>query len=107
MSPCRISLVRWPARFIMAGDMNNVGLNTGRMNDVRRVGYHGCEWPECQNTAHGNTPPGQETRPADAATNQWIFADGTAKKMTYREVCFSEGSFFRRDGGWTAGPRDP
>ncbi len=107
MSPCQLKFVKWPARFAMAGDMNNVGLNTGRMNDVRRIGYHGCEWTECQNSAHGNVPPGMETRPHDAATNQWIFADGHAKRMTYIDVCATKGSMFRRDGGWTSGPRDP
>lgn len=103
MTPCRTDKVKYPHMFAMAGDTNNVGINTGREADVRRIGFHGCAMRTCQSSAHGDVPPGEEKRPDDAAANQWIFGDGHAKKMTYAEVMETEGKMFRRDGGrfWT------
>lgn len=107
MSPCRSDMVKMPDTFAMAGDMNNIGINTRRQEDVRRIGFHGCYFTECQNSAHGNVPPGQEMRPEQTATNQWIFADGHAKKLTYLQVLETRGKMFRRDGGWSASSRGP
>ncbi len=107
MSPCRTDFVKRPDTFAMAGDMNNVGINTRREADIRRIGFHGCYYVQCQNTAHGNVEPGHEQERNDAATNQWIFGDGHAKKMTYLEVYETKGRMFRRDGGWSALSRGP
>lgn len=100
MTPCRTDKVKHPDMFAMCGDTNNVGLNTPLEYYVKRVGFHGCEWYQCQNSAHGDVLPGDETHPSDAATNQWVFGDGHARKMTYEEVCDTEGRMFRRDGGY-------
>ncbi len=107
MSPCRTDYVKKPDTFAMAGDMNNVGINTRRESDVRRIGFHGCYFTQCQNSAHGNVPPGQEQHPEDSATNQWVFGDGHALKMTYAEVCATRGRMFRRDAGWSALAQGP
>lgn len=100
MTPCRSDRVKRPDYFAMAGDTNNIGVGTRRSTDIRRVGFHGCSYIQCQNTAHGGElSAGDELSPKDAATNQWIFGDGHAEKMTYREVMDTEGRMFRRDGG--------
>lgn len=101
MTPCRTDKVKRPDLFAMAGDTNNIGKGTRRAVDVRRVGFHGCNFIECQNSAHGDVPPGLEMHPEDSATNQWAFADGHAAKMTYLEVLATEGRMFRRDSGLT------
>ncbi len=99
MTPCKAHRVLRPDFFAMAGDTNNIGVGTQRGNDIRRIGFHGCSYIECQNTAHGDVPPGEEQSPKDEATNQWVFGDGHAKRMTYKEVIETEGRMFRRDGG--------
>ncbi|MCL4196617.1 MAG: prepilin-type N-terminal cleavage/methylation domain-containing protein [Phycisphaerales bacterium] len=107
MTACRSDRVKVPGEFALAGDLNNVGIGTRREIDARRIGFHGCFFTECQNTAHGNVPPGQEQRRNDAATNQWIFADGHAKKLTYLDVFETKGKMFRRDAGYSALYRSP
>ncbi|MBL1216254.1 MAG: prepilin-type N-terminal cleavage/methylation domain-containing protein [Planctomycetes bacterium] len=100
MTPCRTDKVKHPDRFAMAGDTNNIGINSRQPDLLRRVGFHGCPMTTCQSSAHGDVPPGEEQHPKDAAANQWVFGDGHAVKMTYAEVIATDGRMFRRDGGY-------
>lgn len=98
MSPARTDMVKRPDFFVMAGDTNNVGINTVYSTYVRRVGFHGCYFTQCQNSAHANLADGDEMNPPNQARNQWIFADGHAKGLTYAEVLATKGLLFRREG---------
>jgi len=99
LTPCKIEEVRYPENFAIVGDHNQMGNNTRLERDVQFIGFHGCQWYEDQQAAHGLLRPGEEENPRDAATNQWIFADLHAEKMTYLEQISEEGDMYRADGG--------
>lgn len=99
VTPCKVDEVLYPENFAMAGDHNQMGVNTREEKDVAFIGFHGCGYASDQQSAHGDYAPGKEKNPGDAATNQWIFADGHAKKMTYRQQMDQDGDMYRADGG--------
>ncbi len=99
LTPCKIGEVLYPENFAMAGDHNQMGVNTRMETDVAFIGFHGCGYFSDQQSAHGDVLPGDEADPGDAATNQWIFADLHAKKMTYKEQMEQDGDMYRADGG--------
>jgi len=99
LTPCKPDEVYLPENFAMAGDHNQMGVNTRLESDVAKIGFHGCSYFSDQQSAHGKVRPGDEKSPGDAATNQWIFADGHAKKLTYKEQIEQEGAMYRADGG--------
>ncbi len=99
LTPCKIDEVRYPENFAIIGDHNQMGNNTRYENDVAKIGFHGCQWYEDQQAAHGDIAPGEEETPGNAATNQWVFADLHAKRMTYLEQISEEGNMYRADGG--------
>lgn len=99
LTPCRVDEVYDPCNFVMVGDHNQMGQNTRLETDVAFIGFHGCGYQTDQQSAHGKTPPGEEFTPLDAATNQWIFADLHARKMTYLEQMEQDGDMYRADGG--------
>lgn len=98
-TPCRIDEISYPENFAMAGD-HSITASTTRLPElVDFVGFHGCAKDTHQQTAHDLSGRTEFTRPEQTATNQWIFADGHAARMTYPEQSEDEGDMYRADGG--------